>query len=111
MERNPSAERAILHANGNEVASAPEVTVRPVEAEEAHAQELSARSPLRSIRRIRSLTKRVESAAEGDLVEALHAEVLLLREENAQLRTKLERAPGLGDVVEQMRALTERDQT
>src|SRR5919201_4353251 len=87
MERNPTPERAATHANNHE------------------------KRPFRSIGRIRSLTKRLENGADGDQLDALHAEIVLLREENAQLRIKLERAPELGDVIEQMRALTERDQT
>jgi hypothetical protein len=82
MERNPTPERATVHANNHE------------------------KRPFRSIGRIRSLTKRLENGADGEVLEALHAEIVLLREENAQLRTKLERTPELGDVIEQMRALT-----
>jgi hypothetical protein len=80
-------------------------------AQDAAAHELSEKRPSRSVRRIRSLTKRHENGADGELLEGLHAEILLLREENAQLRVKLERAPEIGDVVEQMRALTARAPT
>jgi hypothetical protein len=77
----------------------------------ARPRELGEKRPFPSIRRIRSLTSRLDTRADGELLESLQAEILLLREENAQLRIKLERAPELGDVVEQMRALAARAPT
>jgi hypothetical protein len=113
MERNPSPERAALHATDHDLAPALHgvADTRSVVAQEDAAHELSEKRPFRSVRRIRSLTKRHENGADGELLEGLHAEILLLREENAQLRVKLERAPEIGDVVEQMRALTARAPT
>jgi hypothetical protein len=114
MERTPpSPERAALHATDQDLAPALHgvTDARPVEAQEAPARELSEKRPFRPIGRIRSLTKRLENGAGEELLEALQAEVLLLREENAQLRIKLERTPELGDVVEQMHALTARGPT
>jgi hypothetical protein len=112
MERNPTPERAALHATDHDLAALHGGTdTRSVEEQEAPAREQGEKRPFRSIRRIRSLTKRLENGADGENLEALHAEILLLREENAQLRIKLERVPELGDVIEQMRALTARGPT
>jgi hypothetical protein len=113
MEWNPAPQRAVSHATDQNLAPALDggADTRSVEAPEAPGHELNGKRPFRSVRRIRTLTKRLENGADGELLEALQAEILLLREENAQLRTKLERAPELGDVVEQMRAMTARGPT
>jgi hypothetical protein len=113
MERNPSVVHAAVHANEHDPTShsANGGSVETREAPQASAQGAREKRPFDSIRRIGSLRKRLESDSDQSLVEMLHAEILLLREENAQLRTKLERAPELGDVVEQMRALTARTET
>lgn len=55
-------------------------------------------------RRLGVIAKRPESR-NGALTEALEADALLLREENARLRVKLEAAPDAGAVIERLRAL------
>jgi hypothetical protein len=113
MERNPSVVHAAVHAPEQDVTSrsASGGSVESREAPQASPQGSREKRPFDSIFRIGSLRKRLENASDQSLVETLHAEILLLREENAQLRTKLERAPQLGDVVEQMRALSMRTET
>ena len=39
------------------------------------------------------------------MIDALEADALLLREENARLRVKLEAPPNVGHVIERLRAL------
>jgi hypothetical protein len=113
MERNPSVAHAAVHANEHDptARSANGGGVETREAPQASPQDAREKRPFDSILRIGSLRKRLEHGSDQTLVETLHAEILLLREENAQLRTKLERAPELGDVVEQMRAFTVRTGT
>jgi hypothetical protein len=113
MERNPTVVHAAVHAPEHDGTSrsANGGSVDSREAPQASPQGSREKRPFDSILRIGSLRKRIESSSDQSLVETLHAEILLLREENAQLRTKLERAPELGDVVEQMRALTVRTET
>jgi hypothetical protein len=60
--------------------------------------------PFRSLRRLLVAGKRSSGQA-GDLMEALEADSLLLREENAGLREKLEASPSIGHVIERLRAL------
>jgi hypothetical protein len=55
-------------------------------------------------RRLGVIARRPESR-NGALAEALEADALLLREENARLRVKLEAAPDAGAVIERLRAL------
>src|SRR2546428_14147349 len=113
MERNPSIAHAAVHAPEHDATphAANGGGVGSREAPQASAHDAREKRPFDSIFRISSLRKRLEHASDQTLVETLHAEILLLREENAQLRTKLERAPQLGDVVEQMRAFTVRTGT
>src|SRR2546427_10806376 len=106
MERNPSAKRVGLRAEDHGSSALPSAAVQALDARRSPPRELPEKKPFPSIRRIRSLTKRFENRTGEELLEALQAEILLLREENAQLRIKLERTPELGEVVEQMRALT-----
>ena len=110
MERNPSIAHAAVHAPEHDPTphAANGGGVESREAPQASPHDSREKRPFDSIFRIGSLRKRLESDSGQSLVETLHAEILLLREENAQLRTKLERAPQLGDVVEQMRAFTVR---
>ena len=56
------------------------------------------------MRRLGVLAKRPD-AHNGALTEALEADALLLREENARLRVKLEAPPNAGEVIERLRAL------
>jgi hypothetical protein len=110
MERNPNAQRVDLRAEDHHSALS-SGDAHAIDARQTPPRELHEKKPFSSIRRIRTLTKRLDNGADGELLEALQAEILLLREENAQLRIKLERAPELGDVVEQMRAMTARGPT
>jgi hypothetical protein len=55
-------------------------------------------------RRLGVIAKRPDGR-NGALTEALEADALLLREENARLRVKLEAAPDAGAVIERLRAL------
>jgi hypothetical protein len=61
--------------------------------------------PFRSLQRLRGIAKRPEGRS-GALIDALEADALLLREENARLRVKLESSPDVGHVIERLRALT-----
>jgi hypothetical protein len=110
---DPNIAHAAKHAPEHDATShsANGDSVQSHEAPQASAQGSRDKRPFDSIFRIGSLRKRLDNASDQTLVETLHAEILLLREENAQLRTKLERAPQLGDVVEQMRAFTVRTGT
>ena len=65
------------------------------------ATERTARAPFRSLRR---LTRRTDGRS-GEIVDALEADALLLREENARLRVKLQAPPNVGHVIERLRAL------
>jgi hypothetical protein len=58
-------------------------------------------SPLRRLR----FTSRRPEERDGEL-DALQADALLLREENASLRVKLEKAPDAGSVIERLRTLS-----
>jgi hypothetical protein len=58
-------------------------------------------SPLRRLR----FSSRRPQERDGEL-DALQADALLLREENAALRVKLERAPDAGSVIERLRTLS-----
>lgn len=62
------------------------------------------RGPFRSLRRLGVIARRPEGR-NGELAEVLEADALLLREENARLRVKLEAAPNAGHVIERLRAL------
>lgn len=55
-------------------------------------------------RRLRSVTKR--SDGRGEQEHALEADAMLLREENARLRVKLEQPPDVGHVIERLRAIS-----
>jgi hypothetical protein len=63
-----------------------------------------ANRPFRSLRRLSAIGKRPDGR-NGELIEALEADALLLREENARLRVKLEAAPDPGHVIERLRLL------
>jgi hypothetical protein len=56
------------------------------------------------LRRLGAIAKRPEGR-NGAHVEALEVDALLLREENARLRVKLEASPDTGRVIERLRAL------
>jgi hypothetical protein len=56
------------------------------------------------LRRLRFASRRPQER-DGEL-DALQADALLLREENASLRVKLEKAPDAGSVIERLRTLT-----
>jgi hypothetical protein len=58
-------------------------------------------SPLRRLR----FTSRRPQERNGEL-DALQADALLLREENASLRVKLERSPDAGSVIERVRTVS-----
>ena len=61
------------------------------------------RSPFRSLRRLGAVARRPEG--NGALTAGLEADAMLLREENARLRVKLEAPPSVGQVIEHLRAL------
>jgi hypothetical protein len=61
------------------------------------------RRPFRSLRRLGAIAKRPDGRK--GFKQALEADALLLREENARLRVKLESPPNVGAVIEQLRAL------
>ena len=98
MERNPSLDKDRNpppdQAPPNPILDAPE----PGTPEYAAARHERPLSPLRK------LTRRTEGRG-GDRVDALEADALLLREENAQLRVKLVAPPNVGQVIERLRAI------
>jgi len=57
--------------------------------------------------RFRRSMPRAGEARSSDPMAALHAELTLLREENARLQTEQYRRPNLGTVLEQARALAD----
>lgn len=59
-----------------------------------------ARSPFTYLRRLRTVR-----GADAKVLEDLHTELSLLREENARLRVERERTPDVGQVIERMRNL------
>lgn len=108
MERNPSLDvdrnpsfpqdgpaspqadpSAIFHAS------------QEVAADGARKREGNPRASFRSLRRL----KRRSEGRSGEILGALEADALLLREENARLRVKLEAPPTVGHVIERLRAL------
>jgi hypothetical protein len=103
MDRSPSHVRAGLHAVDHQSTSAPvgpgADTTMLEHGPRQHARAKGVFSSLRSLKR------RVDNGTGNDTMEVLRAEVLLLREENAHLRIKLERTPEVGDVVAQLRSL------
>jgi hypothetical protein len=103
MDRSPSTAHAGLHADDHRNASVPPPSGDATVRESRARQDAPARGGFRPFR---SLKKRVDNGSRDDTMEALRAEVLLLREENAHLRIRLERTPEVGDVVAQLRSLT-----
>jgi len=57
--------------------------------------------------RFRRPKPRLAEVQSGDPLAALHAELTLLREDNARLQTEQYRRPNLGTVLEQARALAD----
>ena len=57
--------------------------------------------------RFRRPKPRLAEVHSGDPLAALHAELTLLREDNARLQTEQYRRPNLGTVLEQARALAD----
>jgi hypothetical protein len=97
VDRNPSSSQ-----DGPSPAQA---TPNPIlEAPEPGTPEYQAVRHARPFRSLRKLTRRTEGRS-GDIVDALEADALLLREENARLRVKLEAPPNVGHVIERLRAL------
>ena len=105
MERNPSLDVDRKPSSKGAPSPAPATPnpmfVAPKPGTDDDATERSSRAPKRSLRR---LTRRSEGRS-GELVDALEADALLLREENALLRVKLEAPPNVGHVIERLRAL------
>ena len=97
VDRNPSfpQDAPSPQADPNLIFEAPQVGSAD------DATERSPRAPFRSLRR---LARRSEGRS-GHIVGALEADALLLREENARLRVKLEAPPTVGHVIERLRAL------
>jgi hypothetical protein len=98
VDRNPPFSQGApspAQANPNPIFDAPQNGTAD------DATERTARDPFRSLRR---LTRRTDGRS-GEIVDALEADALLLREENARLRVKLEAPPNVGHVIERLRAL------
>jgi hypothetical protein len=70
----------------------------------ARVEGITFRSPFRSLRRLGAIAK-LPDGRNGADAEALEADALLLREENARLRVKLEASPDMGRVIERLRAM------
>jgi hypothetical protein len=66
--------------------------------------------PAAGRRRFRRRRTNHGAAARGDPMEELHAELVLLREENARLKAARHQLPSFGYVVGQMRALPAGDE-
>jgi hypothetical protein len=111
MERNPSTGRAGTHADECDGATKRLNGDGDLAGLRHDHSQGAAKGPFESIRRIRSLRRRLETDTDEEALDALRGEVLLLREENAQLRIKMEREPDLGEIVERMRALTTNGRT
>ncbi len=106
MERNPSLDVDWNPPSSKGAPSPAQATPNPIfDAPQTGtadaATERAPRDPFRSLRR---LTRRTEGRS-GEIVDALEADALLLREENARLRVKLEAPPNVGHVIERLRAL------
>jgi hypothetical protein len=103
LERNPSLDRTPAFPQGgapsgqatpNAIFDAP----KPGTHDDAPER---TRAPFRSLRR---LTRRPDGRS-GGVIDALEADALLLREENARLRVKLEAPPNVGHVIERLRSI------
>jgi hypothetical protein len=103
MEQHPRLVRTESHADYHGASASPDVDADTTVLDRDPRHDLPAKRVFKSIR---SLRRRVENGTGDEGLEALQAEVLLLREENAHLRIRMERTPELGDVVAQLRSLT-----
>jgi hypothetical protein len=107
LERNPSLDAERNQSSSPDAPSPAQATPNlfyeaPQAADgEARQRSKSSRAPFRSLRR---LSRRTDGRS-GDLVGALEADALLLREENARLRVKLVAPPNVGHVIERLRAI------
>ena len=105
MERNPSLSVDPKLSSSQDARPSTEATPNPIlEAPEPGTPEYQAVRHARPFRSLRKFTRRSESRS-GEIVDALEADALLLREENARLRVKLEAPPTVGHVIERLRAL------
>jgi hypothetical protein len=101
VERNPDLGKLrYAHAAPQDSSTA---VAAPVEAPVGAADGARPRSGFRSLLGMR-VTKRADGR-DANLLELLEADTLLLREENARLRVKLEAPPDAGRVIERLRAL------
>ena len=105
MERNPSLDVDRNPSSSQDAPSPAQANPNPIlEAPEPGTPEYQAVRHARPFRSLRKLTRRTDGRS-GDIVDALEADALLLREENARLRVKLEAPPNVGHVIERLRAL------
>ena len=105
MERNPSLDVDRKPPSSKGASSPAQATPNPIlEAPQPGTPEYQAVRHARPFRSLRKLTKRTDGRS-GEIVDALEADALLLREENARLRVKLEAPPNVGHVIERLRAL------
>ncbi len=104
MERNPSLDMDRKAPSSQSAPPPAQATPNPIFVAPTNdtaddAAERTTRAPL-----LRRLTRRSDGRS-GEIVDALEADALLLREENAHLRVKLEAPPNVGHVIERLRAL------
>jgi hypothetical protein len=105
LERNPSLDVDRNPSSSQDAHSPAQANPNPIlEAPEPGTPEYQAVRHARPFRSLRKLTRRTDGRS-GDIVDALEADALLLREENARLRVKLEAPPNVGHVIERLRAL------
>jgi hypothetical protein len=104
MERNPDLGK-LRYAHASPQALGSNAATSPAEAPDTVSTPDAdrARGGFRSLLRMR-VVKRADGR-DSDLLEMLEADTLLLREENARLRVKLEAPPDAGHVIERLRAL------
>jgi hypothetical protein len=104
LERNPSLDVDRKPSSSQDAPSA-QATPNPIlDAPEPGTPEYAAARHERPLSPLRKLTRRNDGRS-GDRVDALEADALLLREENARLRVKLVAPPNVGHVIERLRAL------
>jgi hypothetical protein len=104
LERNPSLDVDRKPSSSPDARPA-QATPNPIlDAPEPGTPEYQAVRHERPLSSLRKLTRRTEGRGD-DRVDALEADALLLREENARLRVKLVAPPNVGNVIERLRAL------
>jgi hypothetical protein len=109
MERNPDLGGKLRYTDGSAQETREGTTIVSTPREGGPDAPDRPRRPFRSLRRLGAMSKRPDGRG-GGVLEALEADALLLREENARLRVKLEASPDVGHVIERLRTIPPRSQ-